>query len=217
MPKLQRAQMLDLAAYELIRAQVRANIVDVQRPRRIQLGTQLVFMFENTTTVWYQVQEILRAERIADEAAIQREIDAYNARLGDSGQLGCCVVVAIEDRMLRERRLREWLGLPAHVYLRCAGGATVRATFDRTQGDGLRFAAVQIVRFHVDDWQPIAVGCDLPGLVAETALTEAQRDALQADLRASAAPDGPTGGVASQQHVAALLQDRRDNGRRGPR
>ena len=144
---------------------MRANIGDVQRPRRIQLGTQLVFLFENTTTVWYQVQEILRAERIEDEAAIQHEIEAYNARLGDSGQLGCCVIVAIDDPALRACRLREWLGLPAHVYLRCAGGATVRATFDRTQGDARRIAAVQIVHFHVDDWHPIAVGCDLPGLV----------------------------------------------------
>jgi uncharacterized protein DUF3501 len=216
MPKLQRAQVLDLAAYELIRAQVRANIGDVQQPRRIQLGTQLVFMFENTTTVWFQVQEVLRAGRIADDAAIQHEIEAYNARLGDSGQLGCCVLVAIDDPTLRERRLREWLGLPAHVYLRCAGGATVRATFDRTQGDGRRVAAVQIVRFHVDDWKPIAVGCDLPGLVAEAALTEAQRDALQADLRASAALEGATSGVAPERHVAALLQDRRDSGRRRP-
>ena len=116
--KLQRAQVLDLAGYELIRAKVRANIGDVQRPRRIQLGTQLVFLFENTTTVWYQVQEILRAERIEDEAAIQHEIETYNARLGDSGQLGCCVLVTIDDATLRERRLREWLGLQigrAHV------------------------------------------------------------------------------------------------------
>ena len=217
MPKLQRAQMLDLAAYELIRAQVRANIVDVQRPRRIQLGTQLVFMFENTTTVWYQVQEILRAERIADEAAIQREIDAYNARLGDSGQLGCCVVVAIEDRMLRERRLREWLGLPAHVYLRCAGGATVRATFNRAQGDGHRIAAVQYLRFHVDDWQPIAVGCDLPGLVAETALSTAQREALEGDLHVTTELERRPAAVASRHHVAAIPQDPRDSERRRPR
>ncbi len=134
MQKLQRAHILDLDSYERIRADVRAAIIDVQRPRRVSVGTQLVFMFENIRTVWYQVQEMLRAERIDQEAAIQREVDTYNARLGGSGQLGCCLLVAIDDATVRERRLREWLALPAHVYLRCAGGATVRATFDRAQG-----------------------------------------------------------------------------------
>jgi hypothetical protein len=217
MQKLQRAHILDLDSYERVRADVRAASSDVQRPRRVAVGTQLVFMFENTRTVWYQVQELLRAERIDQEAAIQRELDSYNARLGDSGQLGCCLLIAIDDPALRERRLREWLALPAHVYLRCAGGATVRATFNRLQGDGQRIAAVQYLRFHVDDWQPIAVGCDLPGLVAETAFTAAQRDALEGDLHVTAELERSPGGVASRHHVAAIPQDGRDNDHRRPR
>lgn len=217
MQKLQRAQILDLDSYERIRADARATISAVQRPRRVSLGTQLVFMFENTRTIWYQVQEMLRAERIDQEAAVQREIDTYNARLGDSGQLGCCLFVAIDDPVVRERRLREWLALPAHVYLRCAGGETVRATFDRAQAnDGHRIAAVQFLRFHVDDWQPIAVGCDLPGLEAETTLTEEQRDALERDLRSTAELEVRSNGVGAGQHVAAILQDGRDSGRRRP-
>jgi hypothetical protein len=216
MQKLQRAQILDLASYESIRADVRATIGAVQRPRRVHLGTQLVFMFENTTTVWYQVQEMLRAERIDHEAAIQREIETYNARLGDSGQLGCCLLVTIDEPDLRERRLREWLALPAHVYLRCVGGETVRATFDRAQANNQRLVAVQYLRFHVDDWHPIALGCDLPGLVAQTALSEAQRDALEADLRATAEVAVRSGGVGSRQHVAAVLQDKGDSRRRRP-
>ena len=217
MQKLQRAHILDLDSYERVRADVRAAIGDVQRPRRVSVGAQLVFLFENTRTVWYQVQELLRAERIDQEAAIQREIDTYNARLGDSGQLGCCLLVAIDDPAARERRLREWLALPAHVYLRCAGGATVRATFDRAHSDGHRIAAVQYLRFYVDDWQPIALGCDLPGLVAETALTAAQREALEGDLHATAELDRRPGGVASGHHVAATPQDPRDSERRRPR
>jgi hypothetical protein len=219
MQKVQRAQILDLASYEHIRADVRATISDVQRPRRISVGAQLVFMFENTRTVWYQVQELLRAERIDQEAAIQREIDTCNARLGDSGQLGCCLLVAIDDADARERRLREWLALPAHVYLRCAGGATVRATVDHAQhqaADAHRIAAVQYLRFHVDDWQPIAIGCDLPGLEAETTLSEAQRDALERDLRTTAELEVRSRGVASGHHVAAAPQGARDSGRRRP-
>ena len=69
MQKVQRAHILDLDSYERIRADVRAAISDVQRPRRVSLGTQLVFMFENTRTVWYQVQEMLRAERVSGVSA----------------------------------------------------------------------------------------------------------------------------------------------------
>jgi len=212
MQKLQRAQILDLDSYERVRADVRATISDVQHPRRILVGSELVFMFENTRTIWYQVQELLRAERIDQEAAIQREIDSHNLRLGGPGQLACCLLVVIDDHAVRERGVREWLALPAHVYLRCADGATVRATSTGAP----RIAAVQYLRFHVDDWQPIALGCDLPGLVAETMLSEQQRDALERDLRCTAELHVRKRGVASRHHVAAIRQDTRDSRRRRP-
>jgi hypothetical protein len=215
MRNVQRSQILDRARYERTRSFSQAAVLEIKRKRRIHVGDCLTFLFENTTTVWYQIQEMLRAERIDREADILHELETYNALLGGRGQLGCCLLIEIDDAALRDRRLREWRALPAYVYMRCEGGATVRPTVDPAQIDERRISAVQYLKFHLDDWRPIAVGCDLPGLIAEKALTREQRDALNDDLRAAAelANVPPTVGSATQR-VAGIHQERHDNHRR---
>jgi hypothetical protein len=83
----------------------------------------------------------------------------------------------------RAVRLREWFALPEHVYVRLSDGSQVLATFDESQrGDG-RLSSVQYLRFRVGRTPPVAVGVDLPGITAETALTPDQRAALAEDLQ----------------------------------
>ena len=214
MRAVQRSQILDGPHYERTRAFSRASVMEIKRTRRIHVGPCLTFLFENTTTIWYQVQEMLRAERIEREADILHELATYNALLGADGQLGCCMLIEIDDPVVRDRRLREWRALPAYVYMRCEGGATVRPTVDPAQIDQHRISAVQYLKFHLDDWRPMAVGCDLPGFHAETTLDREQRDALNHDLRSTApfAPGTPAPAVgAVAQHVGTIHQDRRDN------
>jgi hypothetical protein len=95
--------------------------------------------------------------------------------------------------------------------MRCEDGATVRPTVDPDQIDEHRISAVQYLKFHLDDRRPVAVGCDLPGMLAETTLDREQRDALDADLRASAAVAPGVGRDA--QRVVPIHQDDRDNPR----
>ena len=218
MRAVQRSQILEGPHYERTRAFSRASVMDIKQRRRVHVGPCLTFLFENTTTIWYQVQEMLRAERIEREEDILHELATYNALLGGNGQLGCCLLIEIDDPVVRDRRLREWRALPAYVYMRCEGGATVRPTVDPDQIDERRISAVQYLKFHIDDWRPVAIGCDLPGLMAETTLDREQRDALNDDLRSTAAFASPTPAVgAGAQHVGAVHQDRRDNHRRPPR
>jgi hypothetical protein len=99
--------------------------------------------------------------------------------------------------------------------MRCEGGATVRPTVDPAQIDERRISAVQYLKFHLDDWRPIAIGCDLPGLIAETTLNREQRDALNDDLVAGAElPNAATTVGSATQRVAIVHQDRHDNHRR---
>jgi hypothetical protein len=215
MRAVQRSQILDGPHYERTRSFSRASVMEIKRRRRIHVGSCLTFLFENTTTIWYQIQEMLRAERIDRETDIVHELDTYNALLGGPGQLGCCLLIEIDDPVLRDRRLREWRALPAYVYMRCEGGATVRPTVDPAQIDEHRISAVQYLKFHLDDWRPIALGCDLPGLIAETTLAREQRDALNDDLRSTAEFASATPGVGTTaQRVVAIHQDRGDNHRR---
>jgi hypothetical protein len=216
MHPVQRSQILDRARYERTRAFSQAAVLEIKRKRRVHVAGCLTFLFENTTTIWYQIQEMIRVERIDREDDIRHELDTYNALLGGRGQLGCVLLIEIDDPALRDRRLREWRALPAYVYMRCEGGATVRPTVDPAQIDERRISAVQYLKFALDDWRPISVGCDLPGLIAETTLNREQRDALNDDLRAAAAlasATAPAVGTATQR-VAALHQERHDNHRR---
>mgnify|MGYP000149503828 CR=1 FL=1 len=100
-PLIQRSDIVDYQTYEDTRAAYRADVLELKKPRRIHLGENLTFLFENRETLRYQVQEIMRAERIAREAAIVDEITTYNKMLGATGQLGCALLIEIpleEDR-----------------------------------------------------------------------------------------------------------------------
>lgn len=215
MRPVQRSQVLATARYEQTRPLSQAAVLEIKRRRRVHVGPCLTFLFENTTTIWYQIQEMVRAERLERERDIEHELATYNALLGGPGQLGCCLLIELDDPVARDQRLREWRALPAYVYIRCEGGATVRPTVDPAQMDEQRISAVQYLKFHLDDWRPISVGCDLPGLIAETTLNREQRDALNDDLRATGELNNVSPAVGTvPQHVAPPHQDPHDNHRR---
>lgn len=183
MRKVERAEIVDFETYSDGREAIRQAILEIKRPRRVHVGEHLTFLFENADTIRYQIQEIMRAERIVREVDVRHEIDTYNELLGDAGELGCCLLVEIDDKQERERLLRAWRGLPAHLYVRCDDGARVPARHDPAQVGEEKISSVQYLKFAVGDRRPVAVGCDLPGANAETALTEEQQAALLADLR----------------------------------
>ena len=130
----------------------------------------------------YQIQEMLRAERIVRESAIQHEIDTYNELLGGPGELGCTLLIEIGDPALRDRKLVEWWSLPEKIYLRLEDGTRIGAAFDeRQRGDG-RLSSVQYLKFDTRGSVPVAAGVDLPDFESETLLDPDQRRALGQDL-----------------------------------
>jgi hypothetical protein len=96
------------------------------------------------------------------------------------------LLIELPDPAERDRKLREWLALPRHVYVKVDGGEKVRATFDARQVGDDRLSSVQYLKFDVRGRVPVAVGCDLPGLAVEAELTGEQHEALRADLRSDA-------------------------------
>jgi Protein of unknown function (DUF3501) len=182
MRKVQRGEIVDYATYEDDRDAFRDRVMGVKRPRRVHVGEHLTLLFENTLTVRYQIQEMIRTERIVRERDIQHEIATYNELLGGEDELGCALLIEIEDPAERDRLLREWWALPDHLYLLLADGTKVRARFDeRQRGEG-RLSSVQYLTFDVGGQVPVAAGVDLPGAAAEIPLTDEQRAALREDL-----------------------------------
>jgi hypothetical protein len=182
MKRVARTDLLDWMTYDERRRELRAAAMAAKDRRRVEVGEHLVFLFENFATVRYQIQEMMRAERIVREVDITHEIDTYNELLGGRGELGCTLLIGIEDAESRPARLREWLALPEHVFVRLGGGREVRARFDPRQRGEDRLSSVQYLKFATGGDVPVAVGTDLEALRAETRLTEDQRAALAEDL-----------------------------------
>jgi Protein of unknown function (DUF3501) len=182
MKRVRREELLDLAAYDRSRAEIRAGILEAKRRRRVHVAGVLTFLFENAATVRYQVQEMLRAERITREADVLHELETYNELLGGAGELGCSLLIELPDPAERDEKLRAWLGLPDRLYVKLEDGTMVRPTYDARQVGEERLSSVQYLKFDVGGRTPVSVGCDHPALQGETLLDAEQRAALGADL-----------------------------------
>lgn len=123
MQRIKRDEILPIGEYETIRAQFRDRIIAMKKPRRISVGEHISVIFENRDTVLYQIQEMLRTERITREPAIEHEIATYNDLVPGSGQLSITLFVEIPDAALRERMLVELAGLENTVALEIDGTA----------------------------------------------------------------------------------------------
>ncbi len=182
MRRVRRDEILDWQSYGDVRAQVRSQVMLVKAPRRVHLGEHLTLLFENPATIRYQIQEMIWAERIVREADIRHEIDTYDELLGGDGELGCTLLVEIDDPVARDDKLRAWWNLPEHFALRLEDGTLVPARFDaRQRGEG-RLSSVQYLTFPVGGKTPVGATVELPNLDLSVEFRPATRRALADDL-----------------------------------
>lgn len=181
---VRRDEIVDFQTYDDDRAATRTEVMALKRPRRIHVGEHLTFLFENHDTIRYQIQEMVRVERIVREASIQQELDTYNELLGGPGQLGCALLIEIEDEAKRRPLLEAWLGLQECLYAELADGTRIYAEFDPTQVGQDRLSAVQYLVFTLPDG-PVKLGSDFAALELAVDLDEAQRAALATDRAAT--------------------------------
>ena len=181
---VQRSEILDYQTYTDERPSTRPKILEIKEARRVMLGRHLLFLFENHDTVWYQIQEMLRVERIVRESSIQEEIDVFNGLLGGPGELGVVLLIAVPEEE-RPAKLSAWLNMLPSLYLKLENGEKVRGSWDQAQIGDTRLSSVQYLKFDVKGQCPVAVGCDYddPSLTGELQFSDAQKSALAADLQ----------------------------------
>lgn len=182
MKPVKHSEIIDFVTYEEQRDAMRTQVLAAKAPRRLHIGEYLTLLFENHLTMRYQVQEMVRTERMVKEADIKHEIDTYNELLGGEGEFGCTLMIEIEDPVIRKDKLAQWWSLPEKIYLLLEDGTRVSATFDERQRGDDRVSSVQYLKFDTGGRVPVAAGVDLPGLQAETKLSDEQRQALSEDL-----------------------------------
>lgn len=183
MKPVDRSEILDYVTYNEQRDAIRPGVIAAKAARRMIVGDYLTFLFENRDTVRYQVQEMMRAEQIVKEADIAHELKTYNELLGGDGELGCTLLIGIDNEAERSVKLKEWRGLPQALYVKLEDGTKVRPQFDPRQVGDDRLSSVQYLKFDVGGQPPVAMGSDLPALTVEVPLTAEQKTALAEDLR----------------------------------
>ena len=182
MKKVTRDEVRKPPEYADVRDDFRRSVLEQKDKRRIHVGSYLTFLFENHDTVLYQIQEMIRAENITKEPEIRHEMETYNELLGERGELGCTLLIEIDDPARRAELLARWKDLPGSVYVETQNGARIPAEFDPRQvGEG-RISSVHYLKFRIGDQVPRKVGCSHPEVAAEAVLTPEQTAALCQDL-----------------------------------
>ena len=118
MHELKREDLLSLEQYAEQRNDFRSRVMAHKKNRRVNIGPNLALYFEDRLTIQYQIQEMLRIERIFETDAIQEELDTYNPLIPNGSNLKCTAMLEFEDVDLRRRRLAELVGLEHRVYVR---------------------------------------------------------------------------------------------------
>ena len=146
MKKIVLDDILGFSAYEKVRQEYRQQIIDKKKSRRVAVGDKVSLVFENRDTVIFQIQEMLRAERITDLDKIREEIAVYNELIPNPGELSATMFLEIEDQTHLRDDLLKFLGIDEVVVLK-VGGHSVRGQFEEGRSKDDKISAVQYVRF----------------------------------------------------------------------
>ncbi len=153
MNKLNRQDLMPLERYSSERKAFRDQAIAHKKNRHVALSTNISLIFEDRLTVQYQIQEMLRIERIFEADAIQEELDAYNPLIPDGSNLKATLLFEYPDPVLRAERLRQFAGIEHRVYAEVDGFeksfAFADEDLDRSTED--KTSAVHFMRFEFSD------------------------------------------------------------------
>lgn len=189
MKKVSLDDILGFSAYEKVREQFRQDIIAKKKHRRVAVGDKVSLVFENRDTVIFQIQEMLRAERIADLDKIREEIAVYNELIPNAGELSATLFLEIEDQSRLRENLLKFLGIDETVSMK-VGPHIVRAKFEEGRSKEDKISAVQYVRFPFDSQAQSAFTAgekaelviDHPNYKASAVLSSEAQKSLAEDL-----------------------------------
>lgn len=189
---IERDSLLSLEAYAKQRSQFRAKVMEHKKRRTVHLGAHVTLQFEDELTIRYQVQEMLRIERIFEEEGIQHELDAYNPLVPDGGNWKATMLIEYPDAGERKRMLAVLKGIERRLWVRVGNRERVYAIADEDleRENEEKTSSVHFLRFELDAPMrealrreaPVEVGVDHPQYSAAVQLSPEQRSALASDL-----------------------------------
>lgn len=191
MNKITLADVKTPSEYEPLREDIRRHIIEVKKVRRLSVGDRISLVFENRDTVLFQIQEMVRAERMTAPEAIQEEIDVYGKSIPGAGELSATMFIEITEGTAIREELDRLIGVNEAVVLRIGDGHAIPGVFEPGWSREDRVAAVQYIKFPLTAEQseafrageePVAVEIDHPNLQARARMPDDVRKALAEDL-----------------------------------
>ena len=193
MQKLSRDDLFSLEKYAEVRPEFRARVMAHKKNRQLPIGPNATLYFEDALTMQYQIQEMLRIERIFEASGIQEELDAYNPLIPDGSNWKATFMMEYPDEQERREQLAKLIGIERHVWAQVADFARITpiADEDLDREDDEKTSSVHFLRFEltaemaeaVTNGAAISMGIDHPNYTYSVdPIPVNNRDSLAKDL-----------------------------------
>ena len=189
---LKREDLFSLEEYAEQRANIRKNVMDVKKNREVSLGEHIRLLFENHQTVQYQIQEMLRIEKIFEAAGIQEELDVYNPLIPDGTNLKATMMIEYTDVVERTKALSNLIGIEKSIYFQVGNHQNVYAICneDLERETDEKTSSVHFMRFEFDQTMiadffkgtNVKIGASHPNYDCEIILEKKAQDELSQDF-----------------------------------
>lgn len=191
MKLIQFDEVKNIYEYEKIRKDFREKAIAGKKQRRVHFGDKMTLVFENRESVLFQIQEMIRAEKIITDEGMKHEIETYNQLVPGENELSATLLIDITEKSMIKPVLDSLVGLGKDSLYFQIGEKKILSTFDEGQGDDDRISAVQYVKWKLtgddkknlaDPKQTAALVCTHPNYTRMQELTTIERAALVQDL-----------------------------------
>ena len=189
---LKREDLFSLEEYAEQRSNIRKNAMDVKKLREVNLGEHIRLLFENHQTVQYQVQEMLRIEKIFEAAGIQDELDVYNPLIPDGSNLKATMMIEYTDVVERTKALSNLIGIEKSIYFQVGNHQNVYAICneDLERETDEKTSSVHFMRFEFEQTMiadfckgiNVKIGVSHPNYDCEIILEQRVKDQLNQDF-----------------------------------
>lgn len=182
-----------------------ARILELKRHRRVDLGDRFTLLFENRDTVWFQIQEMIWIERIADAREVRKLLDIYNAQVPGDGELSATLLIALKDQETIRTEIDSLRGVDRSFYVQVGARPRIAGLPEEGRSSADLLSTIQYLRFSLADAEqaafadpsiPVRVGINHTVFRHEVELPADVRAALLADLQCGtkrpSAPAGPS-------------------------
>ena len=190
--KLEPKDLLSLEEYDSQRDSIKKELISHKKNRTISIGDNIVLIFEDFMTIKYQVQEMLRIEKIFNKKEIQEEIDAYNPLIPDGTNLKATMLIMFPDVEVRREMLFKLHDIENKIWL-CSSEKKIiaHADEDLDRSTDEKTSAVHFLRFQLEQddiadfisSSEVRIGVDHPEYNREIVLEEMAKKSLQGDLK----------------------------------